>query len=119
MKKISELITDELKAAFKEAGYPEEKVAASLSNRPDLCEYLCNGAMALAKALHKAPIEIANNVCEILKKSDKFALAEAVMPGFINLKLSDIFLSGYLNSMRTEEKFGLEKPEFFFGSHAV
>lgn len=110
MKRISELITEELKNAFKEAGYPEEKVAASLSNRPDLCEYQCNGAMALAKELHKAPLEIAENVCEILKKSDKFSLCEAVKPGFINIRLSDQFLSDYINGMKSEERFGFENP---------
>lgn len=110
MKRLSELITEELKAAFKEAGYPEEKVTASLSNRPDLCEYQCNGAMALAKELHKAPLEIAENVCEVLKKSEKFALCEAVKPGFINIILSDSFLSNFISGMKKEEKFGFENP---------
>ena len=108
MKKILDIITDELKNAFDQAGYPSDKVRATISNRPDLCEYQCNGAMALAKELHKAPIEIAENVTKILAEDSKFDLAEAVKPGFINLKLSGSFISDYVNGMITGDKFGLE-----------
>lgn len=109
MKKILELITDELKNAFKEAGYNDEKVVASISNRPDLCEYQCNGAMALAKQEHKAPIEIANAVVEILKGNNAFEEVSAVNPGFINLKVSSDFVSNFINDMNTSNKFGLEE----------
>ncbi len=109
MEKILDLITKELKNAFKEAGYNDEKVVASISNRPDLCEYQCNGAMALAKAEHKTPIEIANNVVEILRCSEAFEEVSAVNPGFINLKISPAFVSNYINEMNTSKKFGLEE----------
>lgn len=108
MKKILDIITDELKSAFDQAGYPSDKVRATLSNRPDLCEYQCNGAMMLAKELHKAPIDIAENVASILANDAKFDLAEAVKPGFINLKLSGGFISDYINGMINEDKYGLE-----------
>ncbi len=58
----------------------------TLSNRPDLCEYQCNGAMAGAKKYKKAPIMIADDVVVYLTDSKIFCMAEVVKPGFINLK---------------------------------
>lgn len=110
MKKILEAISEEMKKAFAGAGYEEELGKVTLSNRPDLCEYQCNGAMAGAKKYHKAPIMIANEVAEQLKDSKVFSQVEAVAPGFLNLKLSDDFLCGYLKEMEAGEKFGMETP---------
>ena len=115
MKKFLDIISDEMQAAFEAAGYGESEAGSLLgrvtvSNRPDLCEYQCNGAMAGAKKFKKAPIMIANEVAEKLKDSQVFSQVEAVAPGFLNLKLSEEFLSDYLCSMRSAEKFGLEKP---------
>ena len=59
MKKIMDLIAEELAEAFEKAGYDRKYAKVTLSNRPDLCEYQCNGAMAGAKTYHKAPIMIA------------------------------------------------------------
>ena len=83
----------------------------SISNRPDLCEYQCNGAMAGAKTYHKAPIMIANDVAEKLAGNGAFSEVAAVNPGFLNIKVSDEFLADYLNNMATEDKFGMELPE--------
>ena len=58
------MISCEVKAAFKAAGYDESAGKVNVSNRPDLCEYQCNGAMALAKLLKCAPIQVANAVVE-------------------------------------------------------
>ena len=110
MKKILEAISEEMKKAFAGAGYEEELGKVTLSNRPDLCEYQCNGAMAGAKKYHKAPIMIANEVAEQLKESKVFSRVEAVAPGFLNLKPSDDFLCGYLKEMEAGEKFGMEMP---------
>lgn len=49
MKKFLDLISEEMKDAFETAGYDRELGKVTLSNRPDLCEYQCNGAMAGAK----------------------------------------------------------------------
>ena len=84
MKKLLELISDEVKKAFGEAGYEEELGKVTVSNRPDLCEYQCNGAMAGAKKYHKAPIMIAKEVAEKLQESAIFSGVEAVAPGFLN-----------------------------------
>lgn len=116
MKKFLDMISEEMQAAFEAAGYGEEQAGTALgrvtvSNRPDLCEYQCNGAMAGAKKFKKAPIVIAGEVAEKLQGSRVFSQAEAVPPGFLNLKLSEEFLGDYVRSMRKADKFGLEMPE--------
>lgn len=111
MKKIIDLIEDEVVKAFEAAEIDTKFAKVSLSNRPDLCEYQCNGAMAAAKQYRKAPIMIANAVVEKLQESDCFAEAAAVNPGFINIKVSPAFLSNYLNGMQEDERLGCDKVE--------
>ena len=108
MKKILDIITEKMQQAFVDAGYDASFGRVTVSNRPDLCEYQCNGALAAAKAYKCAPIQIANAVAEKLCPDD-FSMIEAVMPGFINMNLSDSFLASYLEEMRTAEDFGIEK----------
>lgn len=108
MERILDYISDKMGLAFEKAGYEASYGKVTVSNRPDLCEYQCNGALAAAKAYHCAPIQIAQKVVEGLDAQD-FSLAEAVMPGFINLRLSGSFLAGYLEQMRTAPDFGVEK----------
>ncbi len=114
MEKILDLITAEMSKAFAACGYDESYARVVLSNRPDLCEYQCNGAMAAAKAYKKRPFDIASEVVTKLQgsreQSPLFSLIEAAMPGFINLRLNGEFLAGYLNGMSREEKLGLEEP---------
>ena len=111
MKKILDVLSEEMGRAFVEAGYEASLGKVSVSNRPDLCEYQCNGAMAGAKKYHKAPLVIAGEVAEKLAESEVFAGAEAVAPGFLNLKISEEFLLKQLRQMAEEPKFGLEAPE--------
>ena len=108
MQKILDIITAKMQAAFQEAGYEASFGRVTVSNRPDLCEYQCNGALAAAKQYKCAPIQIAKAVAEKLDDGD-FSMIDAVMPGFINLKLSDAFLKNYLEEMRTTEAFGVVK----------
>ena len=108
MKKILELITEQVQEAFEAAGYDKDLGKVTLSNRPDLCEYQCNGAMAGAKLYHKAPIMIAKDVEARLADSEMFEEVSAVAPGFLNLKLTGAFAASYLNEMRTSEKLGVE-----------
>ena len=110
MKKILDLLSEEMGRAFETAGYDSALGKVTISNRPDLCEYQCNGAMAGAKQYHKAPIMIANEVAEKLKNSEVFQEAAAAAPGFLNLKLSEEYLLEQLKTMAKEPKFGLEKP---------
>ncbi len=111
MNKILTMIEDELKKAFLACGYEERFAKAVLSNRPDLCEYQCNGAMAAAKTYKKKPIEIADQVVRKLKNSAMFSMCDAVMPGFINLKLEGGFVADYMNKMAADERLGLERQK--------
>ena len=111
MKKILELISEEMQQAFEAAGYDPALGKVTISNRPDLCEYQCNGAMAGAKKYKKAPIMIANDVAARLADSPVFSEVSAVAPGFLNLKVTEEFLQSYLTGMCQEEKFGLDMPK--------
>ena len=110
MKKLLDLLSEEMGKAFEAAGYDPALGRVTPSNRPDLCEYQCNGAMAGAKKYHKAPVMIANEVAEKLADSAVFKEASAIAPGFLNLKLSEEFLADVVNRMMQEPKFGLETP---------
>ncbi len=111
MKKFLDLLSNEVGNAFEQAGYEKELGRVTISNRPDLCEYQCNGAMAGAKKYKKAPVMIANEVAEFLKSSEVFEKAEVVPPGFLNLNISAEALQKYLNEMASQDKFGVEAPE--------
>lgn len=111
MKKIIDFIEEELSAAFEKAGYDRELAKVTLSNRPDLCEYQCNGAMAGAKAYHKAPFMIAEDVTANLTEKRYIGEIEVVKPGFINMKLDKSAVSSYLNGMWEAEDLGIEKAK--------
>ena len=111
MEKLLELLSEELKQAFEDAGYDKNLGKATISNRPDLCEFQCNGAMAGAKQLKTAPLLIAQKVAEILTKNPVFSEVVAVAPGFLNLKLDEGYLKSYLDQMTKEDKFGVKEPK--------
>lgn len=106
---LSELITKEMEQAFTAAGYDAKFAKVTVSNRPDLCEYQCNGAMAAAKTYKKAPIMIANDIVANLQDSECFAQVDAVNPGFINLKVKSSFVTAFLNEMAGDDTLGVEK----------
>ena len=112
MKKILDLITDEVTKAFTDCGYDAKYGKVTLSNRPDLCEYQCNGAMAAAKEYKKAPFMIADEVAAKLAEASMFSMTESVKPGFLNLKLDEAFLASYVADMHKDEgRFGCEKAK--------
>ena len=108
MKQLTDYMAEELSAAFEKAGYDSSYGKVGVSNRPDLCEYQCNGAMAGAKAYKKAPFMIADDVVGNLADSKVFSMKEMVKPGFINLKVSEEFLADYLKEMEKDEKLGAD-----------
>lgn len=111
MEKILDLISATVSQAFEAAGYDGALGRVTVSNRPDLCQYQCNGAMPAAKQYRKAPIAIANEVVEQLQGNAMFAKAEAVMPGFINLNLSEEALAQYVGQMKADSRFGVPLAE--------
>ena len=108
MFKLIDLISREVSGAFAAAGYDAAYGKVTVSNRPDLCEYQCNGALPAAKVYHKPPMDIAETVAARLAGSESFERVEACRPGFINLCLSPAYLADYLEQMRTAERFGVE-----------
>lgn len=111
MKRIIDLIEEQVKAAFENSGYYASFGNVNVSNRPDLCQYQCNGAMAAAKTYHKAPVMIAGDVVEKLKDNVMFEKIDAVAPGFINIILSPAYIAEYMNSMAKDERFGCPEEE--------
>ena len=112
MRKILDLITDEMVKAFEAAGLDAKYAKVTVSNRPDLCEYQCNGAMAAAKEYKKAPIMIVEEVVAQLKDNAMFESVEAVKPGFLNLKLNNEFVASYISKMQEDtERLGCDKVE--------
>ncbi|MCR5785512.1 MAG: arginine--tRNA ligase [Eubacterium sp.] len=111
MQKIVDMLSEETGKAFEAAGYDKSYAKVSLSNRPDLCDYQCNGAMPLAKQAHKAPIMIAEDIAEKLKGCEMLESVEAAAPGFLNMTLSKAFLAGYINKMEDDENMGFEKTK--------
>ena len=112
MKKLIELITEEVTKAFVECGYDEKYGKVTLSNRPDLCEYQCNGAMAAAKEYKCAPFMISDKIAEMLSGNAMFSMVESVKPGFLNLKMDENYLAKYMNDMQADEgRFGCSKVE--------
>ncbi len=111
MKKIVDLLAEELAEAFEGAGYDRSLARVTLSNRPDLCEYQCNGAMAGAKAYKKAPVMIANDVAARLADSVYMEDVKVVNPGFINIRLCPEKLASYLDEMKQDGELGVEKTK--------
>ena len=109
MRKLLEILTEQFENVMEECGYDKKFAKITVSNRPDLCEYQCNGAMALAKAHKKAPIMIANELVEKLAGNEIFKEIVAVNPGFINIKISDKFIADYVDEMAEAENVGCEK----------
>lgn len=109
MKKLLDEISAVVGEAFTECGYDGSYGKVTVSNRPDLCEYQCNGAMACAKEAHKAPFMIADEIAAKLSGNEMFAKVESVKPGFLNMDLSEAFLAERINRMSNESKFGLEE----------
>lgn len=111
MEKLIDLISAQVSRAFEQAGFDPSYGRVSVSGRPDLCEYQCNGSLPAAKLYHKNPMEIAEAVVEILQDHMSFSTVEAVKPGFINLRLAPETVSDYVNHMAEAEKFGLQGEE--------
>ena len=111
MKKIIDVLQEVMEGGFEQAGYDKKFGFVTVSNRPDLCQYQCNGAMAAAKQYKMAPFQIAEKVVEAVKANDVFEKIEMVKPGFINITVSGKLLVDFGKAMMTEEKFGIPAPE--------
>ncbi|MCI1723180.1 MAG: arginine--tRNA ligase [Lachnospiraceae bacterium] len=92
MKSLTEKLTEVMQKAFSDAGYDPKYALVRKSDRPDLSEFQCNGAMAAAREYHKAPIAIAQSAAAALTDHSVIRRCEAVMPGFLNIDVAEGFL---------------------------
>jgi len=95
IEKISQIVSK----AFVDSGYNENFGRVKLSDRPDLCQFQCNGAMMGAKEYKKNPLVIANEVVDSLKNNEIFETITAVPPGFINITLKDSYIVDKANDV--------------------
>ncbi|WP_192483825.1 MULTISPECIES: arginine--tRNA ligase [Cysteiniphilum] len=106
---LENYLTDLFVQAFDVLGFDSRFAKVQLSARPELGQFQCNGAMPLAKILKKAPIQIANDIVTQVYSDKVFSDVNAVMPGFINITLSDDFLANWSNSMLKDSRLGCPK----------
>lgn len=106
MKIFIEQISDIFMNTFEELGYDRSAGKVNVSNRPDLCQYQCNGALACAKKYKKAPNMIAQEVVAKLEGNEIFSKLEIAGPGFVNITVNDTFLVDYVNKMNRDDRYG-------------
>lgn len=111
MKNFISLLQERVEKAFEECGYDIEYGKVIISNRPDLCEFQCDGALSAAKKYKKAPFLIAEEIVEKCKEHKEFEKIEVIKPGFININVSKDYLTKYCNNIINEEKFGCKMDE--------
>lgn len=108
---LDEIINQKLKTAFESLGLDTKYAAAKSSDRPDLSDFQCNGALALAKSEKKNPRQIGEEIAARLREDTDFAKVSVDGPGFLNLTLTDEFLAGVLDKMAVDERFGCARKE--------
>ncbi len=111
MSTISEILSSAVGSAFKAEGLPEDLGLVRTSDRPDLAQFQCNGAMQAAKIAKKAPRQIAESVLGHLEGDTRFSRVEIAGPGFLNLNVTDEFLTSHVNAIAADERLGCPTVE--------
>lgn len=106
---LEKTINQKLAAVFSQHGFDTSFAIVKVSDRPDLSDFQCNGALALAKTAHKNPREIATLIADELKQDKDFAAVSVDGPGFINLKINDDLIASLIDSISADERFGCDK----------
>ena len=107
MTSLAQKLSGIVGAAFEAQGLDAALGAVRVSDRPDLCQFQCNGAMAAAKAAKKNPREVAQSVLDALEGDDTFTKIEIAGPGFINLDVTDGFIAAHLAGVAKDERGGV------------
>ena len=90
---LENIINQKIRQVFAALQLAPQMAAVKVSDRPDLSDFQCNGALALAKQERKNPREIAALIAEKLAEDKDFAKISVDGPGFLNMTLSDAFLA--------------------------
>lgn len=109
MKSLAAKLSEIVGEAFESLGLSKELGLVRVSDRPDLAQFQCNGAMAAAKQAKKNPREVAGDVVAVLEKQDCFSKIEIAGPGFINLNVTDEYLAAHIEEAAKNER--LNVPE--------
>ena len=104
---LENIINQKLVAVFKALELDEKFAFVKVSDRPDLSDFQCNGALALAKSERKNPREIATRIVSELEKDGAFANISIDGPGFINLSLKDSLIAANMDRISEDERFGV------------
>lgn len=108
---LEQTINQKLSAIFTSLGFDTKFAVVKTSDRPDLSDFQCNGALALAKSEHKNPREIASTIATELEKDSSFAGISVDGPGFINIKIDNSLIGQIIDSVSSDECLGCEKVE--------
>lgn len=111
MKLITELLSEVFKDAFSKCGYDEELGQVVVSNRLDLCQFQCNGALSGAKQYRKVPVIIAKEVVKQITDNEMIGTVEIVAPGFINITVKDEFLISYVEQIFADKYMGVPQAD--------
>ncbi len=106
MASLRSLLTDIFSRAFKKCGYDPAYGQVVESQRPDLCQFQCNGALAASKAAKKNPRDIAKQLVESIERNDTISALSVAGPGFVNITLADDFLARHLNAVAADPRLG-------------
>lgn len=104
-------LEEDLKEIIKKAGFEEENISLTPSNRKDLGEYQLNDAMQLVKVYHNNPREIANSIVKELENDKRFVNINIAGPGFINFTLSEEYKVEIINKMHDNLFNNIDKQE--------
>ncbi|MBR7059043.1 MAG: arginine--tRNA ligase [Neisseriaceae bacterium] len=107
---LSEQLSQSIQEAFAKVGIAGEPIILKASSNPNFGDYQINGVMGAAKRLEKNPRELAQEVVDALQATC-VASAEVAGPGFINLRLSNEFLSEYIEKALSDKRLSISLPE--------
>ncbi|MGZ8784441.1 MAG: arginine--tRNA ligase [Acidimicrobiia bacterium] len=93
--------------AFEQAGLGRTLGAVVVSQRPDLGQFQCNGALPAAKTAGRPPRDIAQDIVNRVQTDDRFASLSLAGPGFINIRLTDEFLTRKMQAVADDPRFGV------------
>lgn len=117
MQRITEILTGKVSDAFSACGYNAELGTVSVSDRPELCQFQCNGSFQGAKLYKKAPLVIAEDVCNVLAEDKDIKSAEAVRPGFININVTDEYFTKFSEELAKDANCGV--PQIAHGEKII
>ena len=106
---LENLINQKIQKAFEQLSLDTSFASVKNSDRPDLSDFQCNGALALAKQLKRNPREIGTQIAEILQQDADFAKISVDGPGFLNITLSDDFIAANMQKIAADADLGIAK----------